>query len=43
MEPPITDHSKCKEFVIPYGRWLLRVELQEDFLACEQALRLGEK
>ena len=31
LEPSISDHSKCKEFMIAYWRRLLRVELQEDF------------
>ena len=32
VKPPIGDHSKCKELVVTYQRWLLmRVKLQEVF------------
>ena len=31
-EPPISDHPKCEDLVVAYGRWLLtRIEPQWSF------------
>ena len=30
VEPPVSDHPKCKDLVVAYGRWsLTRIEPQE--------------